>query len=606
MASRTIYPPIVKDYEPAFIAGERTNLKVYFHLSSLSGEMSENWNIQAQIIRKDGVQVVNITNNPLTNRYRATGTILNMTPIVVNQETGYYYVILTNDDLKSLVELEGQTYNGFIPGWSYKIQLRISNVLYDGESSQEAWLQQNSNSFSEWSTICYTKAISEMIVDNFNFIEYDTTFPDNDSIEFKGSITSSIKEVGEDYYSCRVYLFEVNNDNTTTLIEDSGLLFNNEVSNSYYSYIFKTNFIEDQKYKIIFSYTTENDYVGDNKLYFFTYRTNSNIGSLSVHLATLENNSQYINGKSSLGIEEDEGRIGLKLYYNATEESIISSTYYIRRADSRNNFSTWEDIYKIINLSTNENIVNTTEVFFDYTIESGIWYKYAIQVITEQGRGPQEVLQNPIIRNFNFSYLLGLGGKQLKLEFDDNISNFTPRLIDSKNETIGSKYPFFGRNSKVNYNIFSLSGLISFQMDDQNTFLEEGMKTLYKFDNIVNLYKNYNTINSINQYDYTYEREFRKVVLKFLTSGNLFLYKSPSEGNMIIRLTDVACTPNQSLDRLIYSFNLNASEADEYNISNCLKYGFFVLDKELKNNENIITSHTHILEDDTPKFIWDN
>ena len=139
-------------------------------------------------------------------------------------------------------------------------------------------------------------------------------------------------------------------------------------------------------------------------------------------------------------------------------------------------------------------------------------------------------------------------------------------------------------------------------MDEQNTFLQEGKKSIYQFDNIVTLYNNYNINRSISQYDYTYEREFRKEVLKFLKSGNLFLYKSPTEGNMIIRLTDISCTPNQSLDRMIYSFSGNASEADDYTVYNCLKYGLFVLDKELKENEDIYIPHSHTLDIDTPQY----
>ena len=607
MASTTFYPPIVKDYEPAFIAGQNAELKIYFNLSSLSGTLPEGWNIQAQIIRKDGVQVVNIENNPSNNRYRATGTILNINPSVVNPSLGYYYITLTNDDLKSVVDIGGTTFSGFIPGWTYKVQLRISTVAYDGSSSQEAWLQQNSINFTEWSTICFVKAISSMNVTNFNFVDGDPSCPNNSSIEFKGSIFSSVPEVEEDYYSCRVYLYEINDDNSFNLIEDSGLIFNDEISNSYYGYTFKSNLVDGQKYRAVLTYTTENDYVGENKIYYFTHTEGGDPALLLVHLATLENDPLHIvGGKTSLGIEEDEGRIGLKLYYNNNvpqgQTGVETSTYYIRRADSRTNFTVWDDIYKIVNLSTVEADINATEVFYDYTIESGIWYKYAIQAVVDGGRTVQEVISTPVIRIFNFSYLLGLGGRQLKLEFDNTLGNFSPRVIDSKNETIGSKYPFFGRNSKVDYNTFALNGLISFNMDEQNTFLQEGKKSIYQFDNIVTLYNNYNINRSISQYDYTYEREFRKEVLKFLKSGNLFLYKSPTEGNMIIRLTDISCTPNQSLDRMIYSFSGNASEADDYTVYNCLKYGLFVLDKELKENEDIHISHSHTLDIDTPQY----
>ena len=60
MASGTYYPPIVRDSEPAFIAGNDAKLRMYFNLSSLSESLGDNFSIHASIIRKDGVQVVNL------------------------------------------------------------------------------------------------------------------------------------------------------------------------------------------------------------------------------------------------------------------------------------------------------------------------------------------------------------------------------------------------------------------------------------------------------------------------------------------------------------------------------------------------------------------
>jgi hypothetical protein len=41
------------------------------------------------------------------------------------------------------------------------------------------------------------------------------------------------------------------------------------------------------------------------------------------------------------------------------------------------------------------------------------------------------------------------------------------------------------------------------------------------------------------------ERMYRKYVEEFLNNGGYKLYKSPTEGNMIITLTNVSLTPNQ-------------------------------------------------------------
>ena len=60
--------------------------------------------------------------------------------------------------------------------------------------------------------------------------------------------------------------------------------------------------------------------------------------------------------------------------------------------------------------------------------------------------------------------------------------------------------------------------------------------------------------------------------MEFLIDGKPKLFKSPTEGNMILRLTDVNFTPNQSLSRLVYSFTASGNEIAEDNIKNHLKY----------------------------------
>ena len=102
MSSRTLYPPITKSFEPAFVAGSQSQLKVYFSLSSLSViPNGTQLTVHASIMRKDGVKVVNTANDVPNGRYRATGIILNLIP-QRDESLGdnYYYIVINNDDLK--------------------------------------------------------------------------------------------------------------------------------------------------------------------------------------------------------------------------------------------------------------------------------------------------------------------------------------------------------------------------------------------------------------------------------------------------------------------------------------------------------------------------
>ena len=77
----------------------------------------------------------------------------------------------------------------------------------------------------------------------------------------------------------------------------------------------------------------------------------------------------------------------------------------------------------------------------------------------------------------------------------------------------------------------------------------------------------------VNDYDYTYEREFRKAVEEFLYNGKVKLFKSLQEGNILVKVMNVTLTPKQELGRLIYSFSATLVEVDEPTIPNLNKYG---------------------------------
>ena len=579
MASSTLYPPLVNSYEPAFVAGSSSSLRVYFSLSRLSNiPAGTELTVHAQIYRQDGVKVLNTNNDIVNKRYRATGIILNLVPTKSETEDNLYYITINNSDLKSSVTLSGTTFEGWIPGWTYKIQLRLSTVAYNPAlyPRQEAWLQEFSNSFSEWSTICYTKAISPMVlkIPIFNYDDGDLTshYDENtiytiSEMDLFGTLESKIAEANEDFEYVRLTLY-LGED----LLEDTGEIYKMEQSNTYFSYSFKTNLREDAQYTLYVTYKTENEYTLPAPIKFNFMIENLATEIINAQLVTVDADTQgLLTNITSLDEEEDEGRIALKIYSPSTEP--WSGNICIRRASQEDNFQTWEDI-KIFTVK--EENLNSLDVIYDYTIQSGVWYKYGIQSIDKDGaRGVVVEITRPIQRLFTYSFILGQDNQQLKLQFNNTMSSFKYQIYDSKKDTIGSQFPFISRNAAVNYRTFSIGALISFQMDENNTFLHNGKKDVYKYTDVVNLYDNYTVENGRQIYDYTYERDFRKLVLDFLQDGKPKLFKSPTEGNIIVRLMDINCTPNQSLDRMIYSLTANAHEIDENTMTNYLKYGFY-------------------------------
>lgn len=64
------------------------------------------------------------------------------------------------------------------------------------------------------------------------------------------------------------------------------------------------------------------------------------------------------------------------------------------------------------------------------------------------------------------------------------------------------------------------------------------------------------------------ERAFREKVEEFLNDFNYKLFKSPTEGNIVIGLLNISLTPNNTVGRMLYSFFATAYEVLENTIEN--------------------------------------
>jgi hypothetical protein len=64
------------------------------------------------------------------------------------------------------------------------------------------------------------------------------------------------------------------------------------------------------------------------------------------------------------------------------------------------------------------------------------------------------------------------GERQLRIRFNPKVTSIKNTLLESKMDTIGSKYPFFFRNGNVKYKEFPISGLISMLMDEHEEFIK--------------------------------------------------------------------------------------------------------------------------------------
>lgn len=291
-------------------------------------------------------------------------------------------------------------------------------------------------------------------------------------------------------------------------------------------------------------------------------------------------------------LDKENGCIDLSLKPNSNFNSMIKYKFLVSRASSKNNYSTWEPIMKDHSKSFNLSISDTPNfhIWTDYTLEHGVSYIYALQAYNDNNGNKlysNRIYSNkqadsntsmPIFVDFEHSYLFD-GQKQLKLIFNPKVSSFKNTVLESKVDTLGGKYPFFFRNAQVKYKEFPISGLISFLMDKEDKFLTGISNIELQPDNDIDPCLDYGAgdtqLTTTNIYK---ERLFKNEVLEWLTNGEPKIFRSPTEGNFIVRLMNTSLSPNDTVGRMLHTFSSTAYEIADYNFNNLREYGFVDID----------------------------
>lgn len=307
--------------------------------------------------------------------------------------------------------------------------------------------------------------------------------------------------------------------------------------------------------------------------------------------------------------------------------STLNGSFILSRASNKDNYTSWEQLQKFKYAGKP---INTFE-FVDYTIEHGFTYKYSLQQVNSNtGLISNRIISNAIEANFDDMFLFD-GERQLKIKFNPKVSSFKQTVLEQKQNSIGGKYPYFFRNAQVNYKEFPISGLISYQEDENQFFLtnEEMLLDDYSslerentldpnvsgdndeyfmaMDDLGQAYQlqeiyrardkktsGYSRIKNqrarttnLEHYNFMAERIFKLKVLEFLNNGKTKLFRSPAEGNYIIQLMSTSMTPNDQLGRMLHTFSSTASEVADYDIINLKKYSFLPKEEEKYKINNI-------------------
>lgn len=424
-----------------------------------------------------------------------------------------YYVVIDNAN--------------WVSGKVYKVQIRFYYRV--GE-------------MSEWSTVCYLKATSEPTLSILN--QNDGNVQIVQSPLFYGSY-NNVDSTEVEYK----YRFKLMNNLQTETYQDSGEQIH-LAGNSYDSWIFESLLNDFTSYSLVYSIITKNGYESSTSYQFVT--------SFAMLNDTV---NFYVDGTNNY----EKGSITL----NITSDVGFTGNLILKRTSSKSNFLIWED-YKIFNI-LNETVNITYE---DYLVESQVVYQYGIQRINTSGFRGKLTQSSKITASYEDIFLVG-DDTELTIKFNSKIGNLKRNILETKQDTIGSKYPFILRNGDTNYFSFSLSGLISYYSNANGCF------------NAITPTEDNRTINLTDENAYS-ERIFREKVEEFLTNGNSKIFKSPTEGLKIISITGVSLTPQDKLGRMLYDFSSTAYEIADFSLTKSLDLGILNTG-EVKRSEDMGT-----------------
>lgn len=408
-------------------------------------------------------------------------------------------------------------------------------------------------------------------------------------------------------------------DEQENIIENSGKIYVTEKDkiNSFYWLCDLTNAETDKTYIVSLTFTTNNQYTFSKDFQFKLIET-----------SIIEFKPEWIFNKRTLpenGIE--------KKFLVTSEDGLVTITInvpqvlppgylFIKRASNQDNYKKWE----LIDCSYIEDGDNIHRTIIDKTVGSLVNYKYSCQYLTQKGSWTRTVFTDEIVYPDFYDILISRGDKQLAIRYNEQIASMTPVVNRVKIDTLGGKYPKFAENAKLNYKQFNLTGLITTESDYNRCFMNdldysEQMKSyddniggayairndtikeefsddriygtytadIIASDTYVNKRKRdtqKNTYHDLYPMDnWWWEREFREEVIKWLNDGEPKLYRSMTEGNMIVMFNDITLTPNIQLGRRIWNFSATVYEiGDGYSLEELDTLGIYSIKNDYEVN----------------------
>lgn len=497
---------------------------------------------------------------------------------------------------------------GTISGFALKIKdIQNNNIVYTAQVSKDTLNNENDlelkfevlNANQKFKAGTFYKAqIAYVVGDEIGYYSTvgvikcttkpqvtieDLTDKENDSKStYLGHYSQQNQDATEKVYS---YKFTIYDTDKQTIFETTDELIHNHQH-------------DDEIYESIDIYEPRRA-LKDNHVYYIQYSgiTTNDLEFVSPMYQIVQN--RIVNPSSNIQIvaenNYENGYITINLIGDKDpetgKEKQAFGNFTLYRSSSEDNFDSFS---KICNFELHGTLPSLNS-WKDFTVKHGETYRYSIEQYNKKGVYSNKIYSNDVVAGFEDSFLYD-GERQMRIRFNPKVSSFKETVLESKQDTIGNQYPYFFRNGNVRYKEFSINGLLSYLMDNDELFMPRN--ELYIDENLLEQ-RGVGIVSSepakrvfddlqvattnLVDYNVTAERIFKLKALEWLNNGKPKLFRSPQEGNYIVRLMNCSLTPNDVVGRMLHTFQATAYEIDDYETNNLSSYGL----QSFSEDENI-------------------
>lgn len=580
--STTLFPPVVEVNQNTQILNSE-NYYIYFALSQFN-TLSDISAIQITARKQSN-------NNSIFNKNKVHYEIYQYQKIsdLNKLNNGFYRLPISKD---FFISLQANT--------NYKIQIRFvsgSSIPDYNSDTFPNWIAQHQGNLSEWSEVSLLMLTSAPTI----------------SMSFPSGTTN---EVG--VYQSRILNFYINitYTNQKDKIEKYKIYLSNSIQDKDWQFFDIKDNARTSIYKS-FPQTLTNNFTYYVKMKYITHLGYENTVSLGQVIVKYGKDYTYSGITTECLPDLDKGRVQVKIKGLKTATDFIVDNLIqvqILRTTNHSAYKNWELVRDcVINLSANAEDIFIWE---DYTVPGSIWCKYGYILIKPNTTMQSTLcdLGRPVLCYFEDMYLDNINS-HLRIRLDQDVSNYKYIVNEQITNTLGNQYPTITRSGKTKYRQFSISGTICaednrFENDigitymtssalmhnelEKKTWDEKGVidtsnYTILSEQSLINktkgLYNYYQTQyltpyriqNNVN--NYIYEKEYRDKIISILYKNDVKLLRTLTEGNIIVKLTNISLTPNKELSRMIWSFSATATEIADDTIENYNKYNILETDK---------------------------